>query len=88
LRSPADGVVIAFICLGLVCAPLYAFLLKRENRRKERELAMPEGERRVYTVTELRDLGDRYVVPLSCFSWTWRDSRVSGERADGKREEA
>ncbi|GAA5982693.1 hypothetical protein JCM11641_002339 [Rhodosporidiobolus odoratus] len=53
------GVVLGFVCIGLVSAPLYAFLLKRENAKKEWEMNLPEGERRVYTVEELRDLGDR-----------------------------
>ncbi|BGP20796.1 hypothetical protein JCM10213_008933 [Rhodosporidiobolus nylandii] len=53
------GVVLGFVCLGLVCAPTYAALLARQNRKKAAELALPEGERPVYTVQELRDLGDR-----------------------------
>ncbi|GAA6035417.1 hypothetical protein JCM8097_000245 [Rhodosporidiobolus ruineniae] len=53
------GVVLGFVALGLVCAPLYAYLLKRENARKAAELARPASERRQYTVEELRDMGDR-----------------------------
>ncbi|GAA5890583.1 hypothetical protein JCM6882_002970 [Rhodosporidiobolus microsporus] len=53
------GVVLGFVAIGLVCAPAYAFALKRKNSQKERELALPESERPVYTVEELRDMGDR-----------------------------
>ncbi|GAA5863794.1 hypothetical protein JCM8547_006067 [Rhodosporidiobolus lusitaniae] len=53
------GVVLGFVAIGLVCAPLYAFLLSRENKKKKAELALPVGERPVYTVRELRDMGDR-----------------------------
>ncbi|ORY55160.1 MFS general substrate transporter [Leucosporidium creatinivorum] len=56
------GVQIGFVVLGLITAPLYHFLLKRANAAKERELAfqasLPDHEKRVYTVQELRDLGD------------------------------
>jgi len=59
------GVVIGFVALGFFFAPLYAFLLKRANTRKERlqaeQDALPDHEKRVYTVQELRDMGDRYV---------------------------
>ncbi|GAA5840352.1 hypothetical protein JCM5353_002791 [Sporobolomyces roseus] len=57
------GVVIGFVALGFFFAPLYAFLLKRANTRKERlqaeQDALPDHEKRVYTVQELRDMGDR-----------------------------
>lgn len=57
------GVVLGFVAIGFIFAPLYAFLLKRENTRKEREQghqdSLPDSEKRVYTVQELRDLGDR-----------------------------
>ncbi|KAL8277541.1 hypothetical protein RQP46_010096 [Phenoliferia psychrophenolica] len=59
------GVEIGCVCLGLVTAPLYAYLLKRENKKKEQEIqfqaSLPEHERRVYTVQELHDLGDKTV---------------------------
>lgn len=44
-------------------APTYAYFLKRENDRKdaeqEYENGLPEEKKRVYTVQELRDLGDK-----------------------------
>lgn len=49
--------------MGLIASPLYAFLLKRENAKKEKEIAfqtsLPDHERRQYTVQELHDLGDK-----------------------------
>ncbi|GAA5903403.1 hypothetical protein JCM5296_005640, partial [Sporobolomyces johnsonii] len=57
------GIVLAFVGVGFICAPLYALFLHRANVRKEREQAeqdaLPDHEKRVYTVQELRDLGDR-----------------------------
>ncbi|GAA6019739.1 hypothetical protein JCM10207_009248 [Rhodosporidiobolus poonsookiae] len=55
------GVVLGFVAIGFICAPLNAWYLSRENARKERELALPESERPKYTIQELRDLGDRAV---------------------------
>ena len=55
--------MLGLICMGLCMAPLYAFLLGRENRKKEAEQAwqdsLPEDQKRVYTVKEIQDLGDR-----------------------------
>jgi hypothetical protein len=49
--------------MGLIMAPTYAYFLKRENDRKdaeqEYENGLPEEKKRVYTVQELRDLGDK-----------------------------
>ncbi|GAA5905619.1 uncharacterized protein JCM6883_005388 [Sporobolomyces salmoneus] len=57
------GVVLGFVAMGFITAPLYAFLLKRENNKKEKlqaeQDALPDHEKRVYTVQELRDMGDR-----------------------------
>ncbi|GAA5932880.1 hypothetical protein JCM1841_004624 [Sporobolomyces salmonicolor] len=57
------GIVLGFVGVGFICAPLYALYLTRLNARKEREQAeqdaLPDHEKRVYTVQELRDLGDR-----------------------------
>ncbi|GAA5877799.1 hypothetical protein JCM16303_000241 [Sporobolomyces ruberrimus] len=57
------GVVIGFVAMAFVAAPLYAFLLKRQNDKKERlqaeQDALPDNEKRVYSVQELRDMGDR-----------------------------
>ncbi|GAA5821588.1 hypothetical protein JCM11491_006833, partial [Sporobolomyces phaffii] len=57
------GVVIGFVAMGFITAPLYAYLLKRENSKKERlqaeQDALPDHEKKVYTVQELRDMGDR-----------------------------
>ncbi|SCZ96520.1 BZ3500_MvSof-1268-A1-R1_Chr8-2g10259 [Microbotryum saponariae] len=58
------GAVLGCIVVGLFCAPLYAFLLKRENEKKEREIeyqnSLPDHEKRVYSLQELRDLGDKH----------------------------
>ncbi|CEQ43156.1 SPOSA6832_05059 [Sporobolomyces salmonicolor] len=57
------GIVLGFVGVGFICAPLYALYLTRLNARKEREQAeqdaLPDHEKRVYTIQELRDLGDR-----------------------------
>lgn len=45
--------------MGICCSCLYAFLLTRANKKKAAELALPEGQRRVYSVAELQDLGDK-----------------------------
>ena len=49
--------------LGLITAPTYAFLLKRENMKREKELTrqqgLPDSEKRVYTIEGLRNMGDR-----------------------------
>ncbi|GAA5905606.1 uncharacterized protein JCM6883_005385 [Sporobolomyces salmoneus] len=58
------GVVIGIVATGFNTVPLYAFLLKRrdgwkENRQLEHE-ALPDDEKRVYTVQELRDVCARF----------------------------
>jgi quinol-cytochrome oxidoreductase complex cytochrome b subunit len=57
------AVNLGFIVMGMFAATLYAILLRRENVKKEREIerqnSLPEDERTVYTVQQLRDLGDR-----------------------------
>ncbi|KAK4053319.1 hypothetical protein OIO90_003931 [Microbotryomycetes sp. JL221] len=57
------AIVMGMVGLGFITAPLYAALLKRENMKREKELTrqqgLPDSEKRVYTVQELRDLGDR-----------------------------
>lgn len=49
--------------MGFCAATTYAYLLTRENAKKaaeqDRQDALPENEKRVYTVQELRDLGDK-----------------------------
>jgi len=49
--------------LGIFSSCLYALLLTRANKAKEveqaRQDALPEHEKRVYTVKELQDLGDK-----------------------------
>lgn len=59
------GTVIGFLLLGICCSPLYAYLLTKENARRtilraERD-ALPEDQRPVYSVKELRDQGDRSI---------------------------
>lgn len=43
-----------FVVLGLITAPTYAFLLNRENKKKDKEIAfqnsLPDNERRIWTV--------------------------------------
>lgn len=59
-------------------------MLKRANTKKERMLALPEGERRVYTVEELRDLGDRCVWFLSTLTSLYEcGGRRKTTRTDG-----
>ncbi|KAL8293321.1 hypothetical protein RQP46_000022 [Phenoliferia psychrophenolica] len=57
------GVEIAMLTMGLFASTAYALLLKRENGKKEKEIAfqnsLPDHERRIYTVQELHDLGDK-----------------------------
>ena len=61
----ADGTELGLVTLGIFSSCLYAFLLKRANAAKEAEIArqeaLPESQRRVYTVQELQDLGDKSV---------------------------
>ncbi|KAK4700799.1 hypothetical protein P7C70_g5443, partial [Phenoliferia sp. Uapishka_3] len=57
--------------VGLFTAPLYAWLLSRENAKKEKELAfqasLPDNEKRIYTVQELHELGDKYAFWQAVF---------------------
>ena len=56
------GAILGSIGFGLVCSPLYAFLLTKANQKRDaaqlEQDALPEEERKVYTVTQLRVLGD------------------------------
>lgn len=49
--------------MGLVAAPMYAFVLNRLNKQRdaeqERQMALPEEQRQKYTIEELHNLGDR-----------------------------
>ncbi|SCZ93505.1 BZ3500_MvSof-1268-A1-R1_Chr6-3g08705 [Microbotryum saponariae] len=57
------GVLIATSVMGIIASCVYAFLLKRSNAAKDRwhaeQNALPEHQRKVFTVQELRDMGDR-----------------------------
>lgn len=57
------GVELGLVIMGMFSSCLYAFLLTRANKEKEaeqaRQDALPEHEKRVYTVQELQDLGDK-----------------------------
>ncbi|KAM0747407.1 MFS general substrate transporter [Meredithblackwellia eburnea MCA 4105] len=57
------GVEIGFVCIGLITAPIYAMILKNKNKKKlewqELQASLPPAERKVFTVQELHDLGDR-----------------------------
>lgn len=57
------GVVLGMVCLGLLSAPLNAFLLKRENNMRDEWQAeqdkLPDAEKTTFTVQELRDAGDK-----------------------------
>lgn len=60
--------MLGFTAIGLVAAPLYAYLLKRENEKKLAYQALPDGhpEKKVWTAEEIREAGDRFVrSPLS-----------------------
>lgn len=63
MYNNVDGVVLGFLFMGVCMGPLWAYLVKRANATKELErehqLSLPEAERRVYSVQELHDLGDR-----------------------------
>lgn len=66
--SSLDGTAMGFVVLGLITAPLYAFLLSRANAAKELELevqnSLPDAERRVYTLECV--LFSRPVEIISC----------------------
>ncbi|BGP35902.1 hypothetical protein JCM10296v2_007754 [Rhodotorula toruloides] len=55
------GVMLGFTAIGLVAAPLYAYMLKRENEKKLAYQALPDGhpEKKVWTAEEIREAGDR-----------------------------
>lgn len=55
--------MLAFTAIGLVAAPLYAFLLERENKKKLAYQALPDGhpDKKVWTAEEIREAGDRFV---------------------------
>lgn len=54
--------MIGAITVGLIAAPLYAYLLNKENLKRDAELAhqnsLPEEKRTQYTFQELRSMGD------------------------------
>lgn len=55
--------MLGFTVVGLVAAPLYAYLLKRENEKKLAYQALPDGhpDKKVWTAEEIREAGDRFV---------------------------
>jgi sugar phosphate permease len=57
------SVVLAFTIFGMFCAPAYAWMLRRENARKEayleQQAMLPAEARDRPTVEELRALGDK-----------------------------
>ncbi|GAA6040989.1 hypothetical protein NBRC10512_006682 [Rhodotorula toruloides] len=55
------SIMLAFTAIGLVAAPLYAFLLERENKKKLAYQALPDGhpDKKVWTAEEIREAGDR-----------------------------
>lgn len=54
--------ILGAVGMGLICAPLYAYLLRRENAKRDleqiRQDALPEDQKTRYTVAELRLMGD------------------------------
>lgn len=53
------AIELGFVIQGLlITAPLYAFMLRRANARKRRVMEEEAGKR-VYSVQELRAMGDR-----------------------------
>jgi hypothetical protein len=56
------GTCLGALAMGLVAAPMYAYLLTKENNKRAaaraHELSLPIEERRVYTVKEMHHLGD------------------------------
>lgn len=57
------GTNLGLVILGIACSCLYAFLLTRDNKKKEawleQQASLPEHERKVYTVAELQEMGDK-----------------------------
>lgn len=57
------GTNLGLVGLGIFSSCLYAYLLTRDNKRKEawleEQARLPEHERKVYTVEELQELGDK-----------------------------
>lgn len=56
------GVNLGLLFMGIITAPLYAYLLNKKNKERDaeqaRQMALPEEQRRKYTIQELHELGD------------------------------
>lgn len=48
--------------MGIICAPLYAYLLNKKNKQRDaehaRQMSLPEEQRTKYSIQELHELGD------------------------------
>lgn len=53
------GVNLGFVALGLISVPTYAFLLRRQNKKRAEILALPESEQPKHTPEEIRAQGDK-----------------------------
>jgi len=57
------GTNLGLLAMGMIASPLYAYLLDRENKKREvwtaNQLALPENERKFFTIEELHNLGDK-----------------------------
>lgn len=56
------GTNMGLLGMGIVIAPLYAFLLRRENRKRDawqaHQNTLPEEQRTKFTIQELHEAGD------------------------------
>lgn len=57
------GTNMGLLAMGIIASPTYFFLLKHINKKRDeeeaRQQALPEDQRRKYTIEELHELGDR-----------------------------
>jgi hypothetical protein len=59
--SLTDGCELMFVGIGLICLPIAVIAYTRINARRDEtaRLAAERGEKPLYTVSELRKMGDR-----------------------------
>jgi LPS O-antigen subunit length determinant protein (WzzB/FepE family) len=53
------GIIFGFAIVGMCSATLYAFLLKRENKRRAAYIQIEEYRSKVYTLHEIQAIGDQ-----------------------------
>lgn len=56
------GVNLGLLFMGIIVAPLYAYLLRKKNRERDawqaHQLTLPEEQRTKFTIQELHEAGD------------------------------